>query len=128
MCGKILHTLQFGIIMCIKKVFASVHKQTNKSGSINNYLSGSNQKYDNNLQVQKNTVLRMLAPRLAGPNRMLQGSQIPAATINNNKYICAFVSGSHPPTSMPGPGGRGLIGVSAVLLPVRRGKKSIRPP
>jgi hypothetical protein len=38
MCGKILHTLQFGIIMCIKKVFASVHKQINKFRSINNYL------------------------------------------------------------------------------------------
>jgi hypothetical protein len=115
--------------MCIKKVFASVHKQINKSESINNYLPGSNRKYGNNLQVQKNTVLRMLAPRLAGPNRMLQGSHIPAAaTINNNKYICVSVSGSHPPTSMPGPGGRGLSGVSAALLPVRRGKKSIWPP
>jgi hypothetical protein len=79
MCGKILHTLQFGIIMCVKKVFTSVHKQINKSESINNYLPGSNRKYGKKLQVQKNTVLRMLAPRLAGPNRMLQGSQIPAA-------------------------------------------------
>jgi hypothetical protein len=128
MCGKILHTLQFGIIMCIKKVFASVHKQINKSGSMNNYLPGSNQKYGNNLQVQKNTVLRMLAPRLAGPNRMLQGSQIPVTTINNKKYICVSMSGSRPPTSMPGPGGRGLSGASAALLPVRRGKKSIQPP
>jgi hypothetical protein len=92
--------------MWIKKVFASVHKQINKSGRINNYLPGSNQKYGNNLQVQKNTVLRMLAPRLAGPNRMLQGSQIPAATINNNKYICVSVSGSRPPTFIPGLGGR----------------------
>jgi hypothetical protein len=114
--------------MCIKKVFASVHKQINKSRSINNYLPGSNRKYDNNLQVQKNTVLCMLAPRLAGPNRMLQISQIPAATINNNKHICVSMSGSRPPTSMLGPGGRGLSGASAVLLPARRGKKSIRLP
>jgi hypothetical protein len=128
MCGKILHTLQFGIIMCIKKVFASVHKQINKFVSINNYLPGSNRKYGNNLQVHKNTVLRMLAPRLAGPNRMLQGSQILATTIDNNKYICVPVSGSRPPTSMPGPGRRGLSGASAALLPVRCGKKSIRPP
>jgi hypothetical protein len=119
MCGKILYTSQFGIIMCIKKVFASVHKQINKSESINNYLPGSNRKYGNNLQVQKNTVLCMLAPRLAGPNRMLQGSQIPAVTINKNKYICVSVSGSRPPMSMPGPGGRGLSGASAALLPVR---------
>jgi hypothetical protein len=128
MCGKILHTLQFGIIMCIKKVFTSVHTQINQSGSINNYLPGSNQKYGKNLQVQKNRVLRMLAPRLAGPNHMLQGSQIPAATINNNKYICVSVSGSRPPTSMPGPGDRGLSGASVALLPVRRSKKLNRPP
>jgi hypothetical protein len=128
MCEKILHTLQFGIIMCIKKVFANVHKQINKFESINNYLLGSNRKYGNNLQVQKNTVLRMLAPRLVGPNRMLQGSQIPATTINRNKYICVSVSGSCQPTSMPGPGGRGLSGASAALLPVRRNRKSIRTP
>jgi hypothetical protein len=124
MCGKILHTLQFGIIMCIKKVFASVHKQSNKSRSIkyqqlSSMLLGSNRKYGNNLQVQKNIVVHTLAPRLAGPNRMLQGSQVPAATIKNNKYICVSVSGSRPPTSMPGIGGRGLSGASAALLPVR---------
>jgi hypothetical protein len=38
------------------------------------------------------------------------------------------VSGSRPPTFIPGLGGRWLSGASVALLLVRRGKKSIRPP